>query len=90
MKLETQMAYAQSKGAEFVISLSRVITPLATYVWPETLYDNQASLDEYMFDRKTAFSGSSFIQTSSYLTNRETFRKSPFRIDTPHDDTGRS
>jgi glycosyltransferase involved in cell wall biosynthesis len=85
-KLEKQMAFAQSKGAEFVICLSRVITPLATYVWPETLYDNQVPLDEYLFDRKTAFSGAGFIQTSSYLIKRETFQKSPFRIDTPHDD----
>ena len=85
-KLERQVAFAQSKGADFVICLSRVVTPLATYVWPETPYDNQRPLDEYMFDRKTAFSGSSFIQTSSYLIKREAFLKSPFRVDTPHDD----
>lgn len=85
-KLEKQIAFAQDTGAEFVICLSRVITPLAAYVWPETIYDNQRPLDEYMFDRKTAFSGSSFIQTSSYLIKRETFLRSPFRVDTPHDD----
>jgi glycosyltransferase involved in cell wall biosynthesis len=82
-KLEKQMAFAQSKGAEFVICLSRVITPLATYVWPEMLYDNETPLDEYMFDRKTAFAGSSFIQTSSHLIKRETFQKSPFRLHAP-------
>jgi glycosyltransferase involved in cell wall biosynthesis len=85
-KLEKQIAFAEAVCAEFVICLSRVITPLATYVWPETVYNNETRVDEYLFDRKTAFSGSSFIQTSSYLIKRETFLRSPFRIDTPHDD----
>lgn len=85
-KLEKQMAFARDTGAEFVLCLSRVITPVATYVWPETIYDNRRPLDEYMFDRKSAFSGASFIQTSSYLIKRETFLRSPFQIETPHDD----
>ncbi len=85
-KLERQIAFCHDTGAEFAICLSRIVTPLATYIWPETVYDNKVPLDEYLFDRKTAFSGSSFIQTSSYLIKRETFLRAPFRTDTPHDD----
>lgn len=85
-KLEKQLALAQARGAVIVSCLSYVITPKATFVWPEKIYDNTTYLDEYLFDRRAIFSGSGFMQTSSYLMPRAVFEKSPFRVDTPHDD----
>jgi glycosyltransferase involved in cell wall biosynthesis len=85
-KLERQLAFALVHGAEFVSCLSRVVTPYATYVWPECIYDPSQRIDEYMFDRATFFAGSSFIQTSSYLIKSEAYARAPFRTDTPHDD----
>ncbi|HEY6430580.1 MAG TPA: glycosyltransferase family 2 protein [Acetobacteraceae bacterium] len=85
-KLERQISFAVLPADVLIGCLSRVITPLATYVWPEEIYDGTVPLGDYLFDRRTMFAGSSFIQTSSYLLRRETFRKSPFRLCTPHDD----
>jgi len=85
-KLAKQLALAKDRDAVLVSCLSQVITPMATYVWPNVIYDNTKPLDEYLFDRRVVFMGSSFIQTSSYLMPRVLFDKSPFRIDTPHDD----
>jgi glycosyltransferase involved in cell wall biosynthesis len=85
-KLERQLAFAVAHGADFVSCLSRVVTPYATYVWPERIYDPSQPIDEYMFDRETLFAGSSFMQTSSYLIKRDAYARGPFRTDTPHDD----
>ena len=85
-KLERQMAVAGDRDDVLITSLSRIITPITTYVWPVVVFDNARPLDEYLFDRQTAFAGSSFIQTSSYLMPRALFQRSPFRVDTPHDD----
>jgi glycosyltransferase involved in cell wall biosynthesis len=85
-KLERQMAVARAHAGALVTSLSRIITPITTYVWPLVIYDNARPLGEYLFDRQTAFAGSAFIQTSSYLMPRALYQASPFRVDTPHDD----
>jgi hypothetical protein len=69
-----------------VSCLSRIVTPLATYVWPITAYDNSMPLDEYLFDRRSLFLGSGFIQTSSYLLPRELFDRVRFNVESPHDD----
>ena len=55
--------------------LSRVVTPTATYVRPQVIYDNSTPLDEYLFDRRSLFGGSGFIQTSRYLLPRQLFEK---------------
>jgi glycosyltransferase involved in cell wall biosynthesis len=83
-KLERQMAFAHE--ATLVSCLSRVVTPLATYVWPRAVYDNSVPLDEYLFDRRSFFLGSSFIQTSSYLLPRRLFDRVRFNVESPHDD----
>jgi glycosyltransferase involved in cell wall biosynthesis len=85
-KLERQIAHAAATQSIFITCLSQVVTPIAVYVWPETIYRNDRALDEYLFDRKTIFSGSAFIQTSSYFLPRAVFMASPFRLGTPHDD----
>ncbi len=85
-KLERQVASAGSEANVLVGCLSRVITPIATYVWPEQIYDGTVPLGDYLFDRRTVFAGSSFIQTSSELLRRATFRRCPFRLHTPHYD----
>jgi glycosyltransferase involved in cell wall biosynthesis len=83
-KLERQMTFA---GATTLVScLSRVVTPLATYVWPQSIYDNSIPVDEYLFDRRSLFLGSSFIQTSSYLLPRRLFDRVRFNVESPHDD----
>jgi len=85
-KLERQMACALSSGPALVTALSRVVTPVATYVWPGTVFDNVLPIDEYLFDRQALFAGESFIQTSSYVLPRAAYQGCPFRSDTPHDD----
>lgn len=82
-KLERQMEFAH--GTALVSCLSRVRTPLASYVWPRVVYDNCMPLDEYLFDRRS-FSGSGFIQTSSYLLPRRLFDRVRFNVESPHDD----
>ena len=52
------------------------------------IYDNSTPLDEYLFDRRSLFRGSGFIQTSSYLLPRQLFEKVRFDVESPHDDWG--
>jgi glycosyltransferase involved in cell wall biosynthesis len=85
-KLEQQMRLANGRDDVLVTCLSRVVTPNAAYIWPEKPFGNDQPMDEYLFDRKSTFSGAAFIQTSSYLLARTLFERSPFRLDTPHDD----
>jgi glycosyltransferase involved in cell wall biosynthesis len=85
-KLARQMAFAQGRAPALYTCLNRVITPMAQYVWPETMFDNIMAFDDYLFDRRQAFSGASFIQTSGYFLPRDLFLSSPFAEDSPHDD----
>jgi glycosyltransferase involved in cell wall biosynthesis len=86
-KLEKQIAFARGQGAVFVSCLSHVNTPIATFIWPEKIYDNSVPIDEYLFDRRTAFAGSGFIQTSSYFVRRTVYEEAPFRVEyAEHDD----
>jgi hypothetical protein len=63
-----------------------VVTPVATYVLPQVIYDNSTPLDEYLFDRRSLFKGPGFIQTSSYLLPRWLFGRVRFNVESPHDD----
>jgi glycosyltransferase involved in cell wall biosynthesis len=85
-KLERQMALARGRGDVLVTALSRVITPLATYVWPTEMFDGTRPLGDYLFDRRSTFAGGSFMQTSSYLLPRALYLRVPFRTNSPHDD----
>ena len=83
-KLERQMEYAH--GMTFVSCLSRVVTPRAAYVRPRLVYDHSVPLDEYLFDRRSLFSETGFIQTSSYLLPRSLFDRVRFNVESAHDD----
>jgi glycosyltransferase involved in cell wall biosynthesis len=85
-KLERQMELGSGCGTALVSCLSRVVTPLGTYIWPRTIYDNSIPLDEYLFDRRSLFLGSGFIQTSSYLLPLRVFNEVRFNVESPHDD----
>jgi len=85
-KLAKQLAYAGDRGAALITCLSRVVTPTASFVRPEVIYDNLLPIDEYLFDRRSPFSGRGFIQTSTYLLPRTLCVDLRFRTDTPHDD----
>jgi glycosyltransferase involved in cell wall biosynthesis len=85
-KLERQIKLASISGAGLVSCLSRVVTPNATYIWPQVVYDNRVPIDEYLFDRQNLFMGAAFIQTSSYFVSRELFNCIRFSVDSPHDD----
>jgi glycosyltransferase involved in cell wall biosynthesis len=85
-KLERQIKLASASGAGLVSCLSRVVTPNATYIWPQVVYDNRVPIDEYLFDRRNPFIGTAFIQTSSYFVPRELFNRIRFRVGSPHDD----
>jgi glycosyltransferase involved in cell wall biosynthesis len=87
-KLERQIAFASGRAPALVSCLSRVVTPSATYVRPQVIYDNSIPLDEYLFDRRSLFRGSGFIQTSSYLLPHQLFDKVRFDVESPHDDWG--
>ncbi len=85
-KIEKQMAFASDRDAVLISCLSRVVTPIATFVRPQVIYDNSFPLDEYLFDRRSLFAGSCFIQTSSYLMPRSLFDRARFNVESPHDD----
>lgn len=85
-KLEKQIALASGRTPALVTCLSRVVTPSASYVWPQVPYDNSIPIDEYLFDRRSPFRAPGFIQTSSYLLPRQLFDKVRFETASPHDD----
>jgi glycosyltransferase involved in cell wall biosynthesis len=85
-KLELQIKLASVSGAGLVSCLSRVVTPNATYIWPEVVYNNRVPIDEYLFDRRNLFMGAAFIQTSSYFVSRELFNRIKFNVGSPHED----
>jgi glycosyltransferase involved in cell wall biosynthesis len=85
-KLEKQVQLAGDRDDVLVICRSRVITPQGAEEWPTTLYDNVQPFDDYMFDKRRPFAGSSFIQTSSQMLPRALYLKSPFPEKSPHDD----
>lgn len=87
-KLERQIAFASGRAPALVSCLSRIVTPTATYIWPQVIYDNQGPLDEYLFDRRSLFGASPIIQTSSYLLPHQLFDKVQFDEECPHDDWG--
>jgi len=87
-KLERQIAFASGQAPALVSCLSRVVTPTATYISPQVIYDNSTPLDEYLFDRRSPFRGPGFIQTSSYLLPRQLLDKVRFDVESPHDDWG--
>ena len=85
-KLERQIAFASGRAPALVSCLNRVVTPTATYVWPQVIYDNSGPIDEYLFNRRSPFMACSFIQTSSFLLPRQLFDKVRFNAESAHDD----
>jgi glycosyltransferase involved in cell wall biosynthesis len=85
-KLERQIAFASGHPPALLSCLSRVVTPTATYVLPQVIFDNSGPIDEYLFDRRSLLGGCNFIQTSSYLLPHRLFDKVRFNIESPHDD----
>jgi glycosyltransferase involved in cell wall biosynthesis len=85
-KLEKQLAFAAGRPPALLSCLSRVVTPHASYVWPQVIFDNYRPVDEYLFDRITLSAGWGGIQTSSFLLPRKLFEMVRFNIDSPHDD----
>src|SRR6266481_2753275 len=61
-KLERQIAFASGRPPALLSCLSRVVTPTATYVWPQEIFDNSRPIDEYLFDRRSLFGGSGGFQ----------------------------
>jgi glycosyltransferase involved in cell wall biosynthesis len=87
-KLERQIAFASSRAPALVSCLSRIVTPTATYISPQEIYDNHSPLDEYLFVRRSLSGGLPIIQTSSYLLPRQLFDKVRFDEECAHDDWG--
>lgn len=85
-KLAKQLAYAADRGPALITCLSRVVTPTASFVRPQVIYDNDRPVDEYLFDRRSPFDHYGYIQTSTFLLPRALFDAVRFRPDSPHDD----
>jgi glycosyltransferase involved in cell wall biosynthesis len=85
-KIEVQLASATGPGDVLISCLSRIVTPVSSYVVPEVTYDNSTPLDEYLFDQPKPFAVSGYIQTSSYLVPRPLLDKIRFAVDAAHDD----
>ncbi|WP_076860627.1 glycosyltransferase family 2 protein [Bradyrhizobium mercantei] len=85
-KLERQIAFTSGRPPALVSCLSRVVTPTDRYICPQVTYDNSTPIDEYLFDRRSLFGGTGFIQTSSYLLPRQLFDKVRFDNESRHDD----
>lgn len=87
-KLERQLALAGGCRTTLVTCFSQVVTPTGRYVRPRSAYDGSVPISEYLFDRRSLFGGSSFMQTSSYLLPRNLFDEIRFDEGSPHDDWG--
>jgi glycosyltransferase involved in cell wall biosynthesis len=85
-KLQRQIAFAAGRAPALVSCLSRIVTPTATYVAPQVIYDNSGPIDEYLFDRRSLSTRPGFIQTSSFLLPRALFDKVRFNVESAHDD----
>ena len=85
-KIEKQLELAANSGEVLISCLSQVITPSSSYVLPHTIYDNAEPLDEYLFDQRSPFAPTGFIQTSSYLIPRSLLANLQFAVDAAHDD----
>jgi len=85
-KLERQIAFVSGRAPALVTCLSRVVTPTATYISPQAIYNNSTPVDEYLFDRRSLFKEPGFIQTSSYLLPRRLFDQVRFNAESAHDD----
>ncbi len=85
-KISTQLAFLQDGREALVTCLSKIVFPTHEYVRPEVIFDNSTPIDEYLFDRRSLFSGIGFVQTSGYFLRRSLLNDVRFRIDTPHDD----
>jgi glycosyltransferase involved in cell wall biosynthesis len=85
-KLERQIAFASGRPPALLSCLSRVVTPTATYVLPQVIFDNSRPIDEYLFDRRSLSGGLGALQTSGYLLPRGLFEKVRFNVESPHDD----
>jgi glycosyltransferase involved in cell wall biosynthesis len=85
-KLERQIAFASGRTPALVTCLSRVVTPTATYISPQAIYNNSTPVDEYLFDRPSLFKEPGFVQTSSYLLPHRLFDKVRFNVESAHDD----
>jgi glycosyltransferase involved in cell wall biosynthesis len=48
-KLGRQIAFASGRAPSLVSCLSRVVTPTATYISPQAIYDNSTPVDEVPF-----------------------------------------
>jgi glycosyltransferase involved in cell wall biosynthesis len=85
-KLERQITFACGRPPALLSCLSRVVTPTATYIWPQVIFNNSDPIDEYLFDRRSPLGACGFIQTSSYLLPRQLFDKVRFNVESRHDD----
>lgn len=85
-KLERQLQDRSSEEDVLVTCLSHVVTPLAIYTWPRTIYDNRVPLGDYLFRRNSLVLGESHLQTSTWLIPRRLLLASPFRKLPRHQD----
>jgi len=87
-KLEHQLGAVSSEDIDVIVTCRcRVVTPLATYIWPRRIYDGETPLDEYLFDRRSLFRGESFIATPTmWLMPRRLFQLIKFRNMRRHED----
>jgi hypothetical protein len=86
-KLKRQLAFASVRGPALTSCLSRVVTPAATYTWPQVIYDNSSPVDEYLFDRRALFRGTGMIQSSGFLLPRWLFDKVRFNVKGARDES---
>jgi glycosyltransferase involved in cell wall biosynthesis len=85
-KLERQLKGLSPDQDVLVSCLSHVITPLAHYIWPWRIFDNQSPISEYLFCRRSLTQGESHLQTSTYLAPRRLLLRFPFRSMPRHED----
>lgn len=79
-KLERQMQHAQTTRLEHPVITCRMIarTESSDFVWPRRRPFPREPLCEYLFCRRSPFSGEGIVQTSTILTRRRLLRDLPF------------
>jgi glycosyltransferase involved in cell wall biosynthesis len=70
LKRQLEVAAASSLALPVVATQARVITPLATYVWPRRPPSANETMGDYLFARSSWFVGDGYIATPSLLVPR--------------------
>ncbi len=84
--LERMLAVADGRDV-MLCARARVLLPGASYVWPIELYRPDLTVDDYLFDRRRLFRGTTYMSTSSTFLPRHVFAQTQYGTSRHNEDT---